>query len=137
MTKRETDPRLTDPSVDRSLTGMEALADAWGVEVSLPGMVTNIVSPMRLNKNVPNEVREDFIARMENMSIHAAAVKAIEWFHLDPDAMSANSDEEQQQRTELKSVLRVRMISLAHEKRISHPVAFVLTQVKLEGSPVL
>ena len=65
MTRRETDPRLTDPSVDRSLPGMEALADAWGVEVSLPGMVTNIVSPMRLNKNVPNEVREDFIARME------------------------------------------------------------------------
>ena len=26
----------------------------------------------------------DFIARMENVSIHAAALKAIEWFHLDP-----------------------------------------------------
>ena len=27
------------------------------------------------------------------MSIHAAALKAIEWFHLDPDAMSASSEE--------------------------------------------
>ncbi len=36
----------------------------------------------------------DFIARMENFSIHAAALKAIEWFHLDPEAMSANSGED-------------------------------------------
>jgi DNA primase len=36
----------------------------------------------------------DFIAKMEDVSIHAAALKAIEWFHLDPEAMSANSDEE-------------------------------------------
>jgi len=36
----------------------------------------------------------DFIARMENVSIHAAALKAIEWFDLDPEAMSAGSEEE-------------------------------------------
>jgi DNA primase len=36
----------------------------------------------------------DFIAKMENVSIHAAALKAIEWFHLDPEAMSADSGEE-------------------------------------------
>jgi DNA primase len=35
----------------------------------------------------------DFIARMEGVTIHAAALKAIEWFHLDPETMSANSDE--------------------------------------------
>jgi DNA primase len=35
----------------------------------------------------------DFIAKMENASIHAAALKAIEWFQLDPDAMSGNSGE--------------------------------------------
>src|SRR5712664_2947484 len=35
----------------------------------------------------------DFIARMETVSIHAAALKAIEWFQLDPEAMSADSDE--------------------------------------------
>ena len=37
----------------------------------------------------------DFIAKMENGSIHAAALKAIEWFQLDPDAMSGNSEKEE------------------------------------------
>jgi DNA primase len=36
----------------------------------------------------------DFVARMENESIHAAALKAIAWFGLDPSAMAANSSEE-------------------------------------------
>jgi DNA primase len=36
----------------------------------------------------------DFIARMENASIHAAALKAIEWFSLDPEAMSAEKPQE-------------------------------------------
>src|ERR1039458_7839123 len=36
----------------------------------------------------------DFIARMENVSIHAAALKAIEWFNLDPEAVSADSQKE-------------------------------------------
>lgn len=36
----------------------------------------------------------DFIARMEVVSIHAAAHKAIEWFHLDREAMSAKSGDE-------------------------------------------
>src|ERR1039457_7040407 len=31
----------------------------------------------------------DFIARMDNISIHAAALKAIDWFSLDPEAMAA------------------------------------------------
>lgn len=35
----------------------------------------------------------DFIARMENVSIHGAALKAIDWFSLDPDAMSATTEE--------------------------------------------
>src|SRR5476649_342817 len=42
----------------------------------------------------------DFIARMENASIHAAALKAIEWFHLDPAAMSADSEHEADQPSE-------------------------------------
>ena len=33
----------------------------------------------------------DFIARMENVSIHAAALKAIEWFGLDPEATEAEA----------------------------------------------
>jgi len=35
----------------------------------------------------------DFIARMENVSIHAAALKAIDWFDLDLEVMRANSKE--------------------------------------------
>jgi DNA primase len=42
----------------------------------------------------------DFIARMENVSIHAAALRAIEWFHLDRDAMSANSEQDEEQSNE-------------------------------------
>lgn len=55
-----------------------------------------------LSKNVWNCFSEckhggntlDFIARMENVSIHAAALKAIKWFELDPEAMSSDSDTE-------------------------------------------
>jgi DNA primase len=36
----------------------------------------------------------DFIARMENVSIHAAALKAIDWFDLDLDALSGTATEE-------------------------------------------
>jgi DNA primase len=36
----------------------------------------------------------DFIAKMDDVSILAAANKAIEWFHLDPEEMSADSPEE-------------------------------------------
>jgi len=35
----------------------------------------------------------DFIAKMDNVTIHAAAMKAIEWFGLDPGAMAADSEE--------------------------------------------
>jgi DNA primase len=36
----------------------------------------------------------DFIAKMDNVSIHAAALRAVEWFNLDADAMSADSEQE-------------------------------------------
>src|SRR5438874_6076258 len=35
----------------------------------------------------------DFIVRMENITIHAAALKAIEWFGLEPEAMKAEAEE--------------------------------------------
>jgi DNA primase len=35
----------------------------------------------------------DFISKMEDVSIHAAALKAIEWFQLDMEAVSRNSDQ--------------------------------------------
>src|SRR5580698_3431487 len=44
----------------------------------------------------------DFIARMEDVSIHAAALKAIEWFSLDRDAMSASGGKEESDETEDK-----------------------------------
>ena len=37
----------------------------------------------------------DFIAKMDDVSIHAAALKAIEWFNLDSEAMSAGDGDEQ------------------------------------------
>jgi DNA primase len=39
----------------------------------------------------------DFISRMENVSIHAAALKAINWFELNPQEMSANSDRNEEE----------------------------------------
>lgn len=39
----------------------------------------------------------DFIAKMEDISIHAAALKAIEWFGLDPEGMAANTDDSEAQ----------------------------------------
>ena len=42
----------------------------------------------------------DFIARMEDVSIHAAALKAIEWFKLDPEAMAADSEQEPEKSSE-------------------------------------
>src|SRR5271154_332320 len=36
----------------------------------------------------------DFIQKMEDVGILAAANKAIEWFHLDPEEMSASSEQE-------------------------------------------
>lgn len=38
----------------------------------------------------------DFIARMENVSIHAAALKVVEWFRLDSEAFNNGSGEEKQ-----------------------------------------
>src|SRR5674476_753622 len=55
--------------------------------VSLSKNIWNCFSECKHGGNVL-----DFIARMENVTIHAAAHKAIEWFNLDPEAMSASDD---------------------------------------------
>jgi DNA primase len=44
----------------------------------------------------------DFIAEMEEVSVHAAALKAIEWFHLDPEAMTANSAKQEEHQSGTK-----------------------------------
>lgn len=55
--------------------------------VSIPKNIWNCFSQCKGGGNVL-----DFIAKLENVSIHAAALKAIEWFQLDAEAMSAKSD---------------------------------------------
>src|SRR5437868_7319973 len=57
--------------------------------VSLSKNVWNCFSECKHGGNVL-----DFIARKENVSIHAAALKAIEWFELDPEAMKAEREEQ-------------------------------------------
>jgi DNA primase len=54
--------------------------------VSLSKNIWNCFSECKHGGNVL-----DFIAEMEKVSIHTAALKAIEWFNLDPEAMAANS----------------------------------------------
>ena len=60
----------------------------------------------------------DFISRMENVSIHAAALKAIELFKLDPEAMSSDSpgkegdDPEQEEKPAPKSTARKPTLAL-------------------------
>jgi DNA primase len=56
--------------------------------VSIEKNVWNCFSECKHGGNVL-----DFIQKMEDVSILAAANKAIEWFHLDPKEMSASSEE--------------------------------------------
>lgn len=44
----------------------------------------------------------DFICKMEDMSVHAAALKAIEWFNLDSEAMTGGAEQESQEETHPK-----------------------------------
>src|SRR5579884_3581281 len=57
--------------------------------VSISKNVWNCFSECKHGGNVL-----DFIGRMEGVTIHAAALKAIEWFNLDPEAVSADSGEQ-------------------------------------------
>jgi DNA primase len=66
--------------------------------VSISKNVWNCFSECKQGGNVL-----DFIARMESVSIHAAAVKAIEWFRLDSDTLSANSGEDGEHPSEAAS----------------------------------
>ena len=58
--------------------------------VSLSKNIWNCFSECKHGGNVL-----DFIAEMEKVSIHAAALKAIEWFNLNPEAMAANNDRDE------------------------------------------
>src|SRR6266446_4268870 len=63
--------------------------------VSISKNIWNCFSECKRGGNVL-----DFIARMDNVSIHAAALKAIEWFGLNADAMKASSENGDEQQTE-------------------------------------
>ncbi len=63
--------------------------------VSLSKNIWNCFSECKHGGNVL-----DFIAKMENVSIHAAAMKAIEWFNLDPVEMAASDDQGEASETE-------------------------------------
>ncbi len=56
--------------------------------VSISKSIWNCFSECKSGGNVL-----DFIAKMENVSIHGAALKAIEWFGLDKEAMQAKTDD--------------------------------------------
>jgi DNA primase len=68
--------------------------------VSLSKNIWNCFSECKHGGNVL-----DFIAEMENVSIHAAALKAIEWFHLDPEAMAAG-DKGESSETDVRASAR-------------------------------
>ena len=63
--------------------------------VSISKNVWNCFSECKHGGNVL-----DFIAKKENVSIHAAALKAIEWFHLDPEAMKADREQDETEEAE-------------------------------------
>lgn len=50
---------------DMSLAFIEGQADAWAERIGLNAMIENIACPMKLNRNVPDDVRESFTKRMK------------------------------------------------------------------------
>src|SRR6266853_1252703 len=69
--------------------------------VSISKNIWNCFSECKRGGNVL-----DFIALMEDVSIHAAALKAMEWFSLNPDALPSKSDGNGEQlNTEQKAAL--------------------------------
>ncbi len=54
-----------DKEDDLSLAGLDAIADQWAEEINLTAMIKNMVSPMRLTRNAPNDTTNpprDFFA---------------------------------------------------------------------------
>lgn len=68
--------------------------------ISISKNVWNCFSKCKRGGNVL-----DFIAAMEDVSIHAAALKTIEWFNLDLEAMSASSEQETEEEAQESSAL--------------------------------
>jgi len=54
---------------------LETHADLWSDQIKLPGIVENIASLWRLNRNAPEDIREGFVARYKEQ-IEAIAKQA-------------------------------------------------------------
>ena len=50
---------------ERGIAILDALTDQWAEEINLLSMIENVVSPMRLNRNVPQTVKDKFTHRMK------------------------------------------------------------------------
>lgn len=50
---------------DRAMDQLDALADAWAIEVELPQLIKAATSPMDLKPHAPADVRQRFRNRME------------------------------------------------------------------------
>lgn len=65
MTAASPDP-TDEEKAERALDALEGLADKWAADVRLIDMIENAVSPMRLDKNAPDDMREHFTGRMKD-----------------------------------------------------------------------
>lgn len=54
----------TPEEADMSLAAIEGYADAWAERINLNAMIENVVNPMKLNRNVPDDVKVSFAKRM-------------------------------------------------------------------------
>lgn len=63
----------------------------------------------------------DFIARMEDVSIHAAALKAIKWFGLDPDAMQGSSEKDEEGKEETPNAQRAPTPKPVTKEKVAAP----------------
>lgn len=100
----------------KSAISMEQVLEHYGVLDQFKGTGDSLSGPcpihkgtnptqfrVSVSKNIWNCFSEckhggnvlDFIARMENVTIHAAALKAVEWFSLPPEVASGDSDQEE------------------------------------------
>lgn len=58
--------RSIDPKTDRAMARLESLADIWAEEIRLVDTIKNVTGPMKLNRDAPESVRDNFRHRMES-----------------------------------------------------------------------
>lgn len=56
---------MSNEKAKLALAILDGQADQWAEEVNLTSMIKNATSPMDLNRNAPQSVRERFRLRME------------------------------------------------------------------------